>query len=283
MAKKKSAPKKTQKAKVAPKSDETPAEFAGRILNCLPSRDQQDDWDYSTALASGLAQAAAIPPAKDLREPSWWKIGDQGNTGSCVGWAAADSVLRWHFVKNGSLSKTDMLSPRFTWMASKETDEFTNRPTTFIELDGTSLKAALDVSRKFGAVSDNVLPFGSAKLYQGEARTFYAIAARLRISSYINLGRNLQQWREWLANNGPILTRLNVDQTWMNATSTNGKLSDYKPHTAQGGHAIAIVGYTASSFIVRNSWGTTWGDMGFAHAADRYARDAFTEAYGVTV
>jgi C1A family cysteine protease len=32
---------------------------------------------------------------------------------------------------------------------------------------------------------------------------------------------------------------------------------------------------------VRNSWGTDWGDKGFAYASLAYAQDAFTEAYGV--
>jgi hypothetical protein len=44
-------------------------------------------------------------------------------------------------------------------MAAKETDVFTSYPSTFIELEGTSLKAALDIARKFGLVTDAVLPF----------------------------------------------------------------------------------------------------------------------------
>jgi C1A family cysteine protease len=32
-----------------------------------------------------------------------------------------------------------------------------------------------------------------------------------------------------------------------------------------GGHAVLLVGYnkTNSTFIVRNSWGTNWGDRGY--------------------
>src|SRR5262245_20602510 len=136
-----------------------------RILNCLPSPKQENDWTFETATSAGLAAAPAAIPAKvDLRE-DWWKIGDQGSTGSCVGWATADAVLRWHFVKAGRLPKDTMLSPRFVWMASKETDEYNQRPTTFIDSDGTSLKAALDIARKYGAVTDPILPFASGKLY----------------------------------------------------------------------------------------------------------------------
>jgi C1A family cysteine protease len=46
---------------------------------------------------------------------------------------------------------------------------------------------------------------------------------------------------------------------------------------------VALVGYRAGAFIVRNSWGTGWGDKGFAYASLAYAQDAFTEAYGVEV
>jgi C1A family cysteine protease len=46
---------------------------------------------------------------------------------------------------------------------------------------------------------------------------------------------------------------------------------------------VALVGHVDGGFIVRNSWGTGWGDKGFAYAADSYAQPAFTEAFGVTL
>ena len=257
---------------------------AKRILNCIPSRDTEKDWTFQNATDAGvMAALAPIPPSKDLREPDWWKIGNQGSTGSCVGWAAADSVLRWHFVKASRLPQDQLLSPRFVWMAAKETDEFVSRPTSFIESEGTSLKAALDVARKYGSVPDSVLPFGSGKLYPDDAEVFYATAAQWKIASYFNLHSNLANWRAWLATRGPILTRLGVDATWDNATTTGGTLDVYQPDTVRGGHAIALVGYTHDGFIVRNSWGTDWGDEGFAYASLAYAQAAFTETYGVTL
>jgi hypothetical protein len=256
----------------------------GRILNCLPSPDQGDDWGFAAAAASGIVAArAALPNSVDLRAP-WWRIGDQGATGSCVGWATADSVLRWHFREAGRLGDSEKLSVRFVWMAAKETDQFNTRPTTFIEPEGTSLKAALDVARKFGVVRDGDLPFARPKLFGGEAAAFYLRASQLKIASYVNLGRNLTEWCRWLATTGPILTRLTCDNTWMRAKDTQGKLDTYDFRSASGGHAVALVGYTRDHFIVRNSWGTTqWGDKGFAYASYPYAADAFTEAYGVVV
>ena len=93
-----------------------------RILNCKPSPRTERDWRFEHAAAAGVLKApAALPATKDLRE-TWWKIGDKGNTGACVGWATADSVLRWHFVKANRLPKDQPLSPRYVWMAAKETD-----------------------------------------------------------------------------------------------------------------------------------------------------------------
>lgn len=287
MAKKKTvkrAPKRAKPAKRAKRPTESrlAQKVAQYVLNCIPSPGVENDWSFGDALMAGATDAAAIPASKDLRE-SWWHIGDQGPSGSCVGWAMADSVLRWHLVKASRLTPTQLLSVRYVWMASKETDIFVSRPTTFIESDGTSLKAALDVCRNFGVVLNDDLPFASGALYPGATNAFYAIAAQRKIASYFNLGRDLNEWRKWIANNGPILTRLDVDDTWSNATQTGGTLANYLPLTVRGGHAVALVGYTANHFIVRNSWGTTWGDQGFAFASNAYAAAAFTEAYGVTL
>ena len=258
-----------------------------RVLNVVPSPKTERDWRFEHADRAGLVAAGpTIPPSKDLRA-TWWKIGDQGSSGSCVGWATADSVLRWHFVKANRIAKTDAdrLSVRFIWMASKETDQFATPPTTFIETGGTSLKAALDVARKYGAVREKVLPFQGGALFPGEEETFYATASEFKIASYFNLTLGDQDngdgWRRWLATNGPIMTRFDVDRTWENASDTKGLLDAYKPKTKRGGHAVAIVGYTRDRFIVRNSWGTGWGDRGFGYASLAYAQDAFTEAYGV--
>ena len=138
------------------------------------------------------------------------------------------------------------------------------------------------MARRYGAVKETVLPFAGTRLYGGKPETFYALAAQLKIQAYFNLslnrGSSIAAWRRWLATRGPILTRLDVDATWDDSA---GNLDVYQPKTKHGGHAVALVGYTPDRFIVRNSWGTGWGDKGFAYASLAYTQDAFTEAYGI--
>jgi hypothetical protein len=263
----------------------------GRILNCLHSKDKEKDWQYEHAVASKILKISkAVQRKVDLRE-SWWKINNQDLTGSCVGWAAADSVFRWHFVKAGRIAKSEPLSVRFIWMGAKEIDQWRDRPTGFLEQEGTSLKAALDMGRKYGNVPDSVLPFSPSTMNPDDPDAFYSMAANFKIASYFNLRREgtswettLEKWRNWLSGGGgPILTRLDCDEAWFYADETDGYLESYEKPPDPAGHAVAIVGYSADHFIVRNSWGSDWGKKGFAFASLDYARDAFDEAYGIKI
>jgi len=253
----------------------------------VPSLNTDRDWDFAQALEANAIDAppAALPASVDLRA-GWWNVGNQESTGSCVGWASTDGITRYHMVKAGKIPQPGLLSPRCTWMASKETDELINRPETFIEGAGTTLKAAMDILRKYGAVPETLLPFHIPNtMFLGSANTFFATAANRRLASYFNLGKNLPNWRNWLAAHGPIMVGLNVDATWDNASATAGRLDTFQPATVRGGHAVCVVGYTADHrFILRNSWGTAWGDHGYAYATEGYINAGFfNESYGVTV
>jgi len=290
-AKKASAKKAPAKkpAEAEPASDDSQSsetvEPTNFICNVVPSHDTERDWSFNDALAVGAIEAAALPASVDLRA-SWWKINTQESTGSCVGWATADGVVRYRMTKSRRIKQSEMLSPRHLWMASKETDSFTARPETFIEEAGTTLKAALDVARKHGVALETELPFHIATtMFGGSENTFYASCAKRRIASYFNLRKDLSQWKKALAAGGPILAALSVDSGWDNATSNGGKVDTFDPNSVRGGHAICIVGYrTDGRFIVRNSWGTAWGDGGFAYLKPSYIQAAFfDESYSVTL
>lgn len=254
-----------------------------RVYNCVASHDQHKDWSLRKAKALGFsARKKKAPATTDLRE-RWWTIGNQGVTGSCVGWAFADSLLRYHFVKSGKLKKHERVSVRYIWMAAKEMDGVCEYPTTFIDDTGTSAKAALKVVTKFGALKASSLPF-HGRLVKLRESNFLEVAGQLKVKAYFNLcgtqAGKLERFKEWLAFHGPILTRLQCDPSWNNVKK-DGRLLKYDKKNAHGGHAVSIVGYTPTHFIIRNSWGTGWGDKGFAYASHEYTMDAFHEGYGI--
>jgi C1A family cysteine protease len=121
-------------------------------------------------------------------------------------------------------------------------------------------------------------------MFPDKEDVFFAKAAQRKIASYYNLRKNTQDWKKCLATHGPVLTALNIDDTWRNAAHTDGQLEVFQPATVEGSHSICIVGYTRDRFIIRNSWGEDWGDEGFGYASQQYITDAFfDEAYSVTV
>jgi hypothetical protein len=280
----KATAKKT--AKKAAASAAGASAFRDRVCNVVPSKDTDSDFGYASSVASGaVAARASLPASVDLRAP-WWKINDQEITGSCVGWATADGVVRWHMVQAGRLGKHKMLSPRHVWMASKETDRLTALPETFLEEAGTMTKAAVKVARRFGVALESDLPFHvDTTMYTGSEETFYTRCAKHRIASYHNLRHDLIAWKHWLVESGPILVALLVDSSWDGAGLNGGRIDTFQAGTVRGGHAVSVVGYRADGrFIVRNSWGTGWGDQGFGYVSAGYiAESFFPEAYGVTL
>src|SRR5262249_31592481 len=110
---------------------------------------------------------------------------------------------------------------------------------------------------------------------------FYREAAKLKIGSYFQL-KGPAAWRRWLAQQGPVVAALIPDRQFTSATRTSAQLYRYDPALPYGrGHAVVLVGYTTTHFILRNSWGRGWGDSGYAYLYDAYAKAAIFEAYGI--
>jgi hypothetical protein len=249
-----------------------------RILNVVPSHELRNNWKASE-IKEYRGIAATLPKEVDLRE-SWWKIANQGQTGSCVGQSSVDGLLRWHLVKAGRIAKDQKMSVRFIWTAAREVDTIRDIPTTFIEAEGTTLKAALDILRKYGCVPEEVLPFDCSAGFLGTANQFYNIASQYKITAYYQLNaKSPIQIREWLANNGPVFCWLPVDNEFMNANAQSPNLKIGRGNL--GGHAVCIVGYKDGNFILRNSWGTGWGDRGFGYFDEKFLAAKIKEPYGI--
>lgn len=258
-----------------------------RVFNCVASKKQEDDWKMEQAIEKGYLKAHfKLPKSVDLRR-DWWPVGNQGSTGSCVGWSTGHSLLRYHMVKAKKIKQDEKISVRFIWMASKEMDEWNDYPTTFIDDAGTSLKQALKTAKKVGALKASVLPFKGkmATIPEGQ---FLQTAAKLKIKAYFNLINSkqdkIEMFKNWLAQRGPILTCLDVDESWDKLMRKNfDTMEKYVKNKDGRGHAVSIVGYTPTHFIIRNSWGPKWGNNGFGFASYEYVNDAFKEAYGIVV
>jgi len=244
----------------------------------------EDDDGIDAAEAAGHLDARPAPPSLDLRE-AWLGVADQGHTNSCVGWALADSVLRWQHVKAGRLTPDQGLSARYVWMGSKETDKRIDYPSTFLEEDGTSIKAGLELVRRFGIALESELPWEQG-LAAGSPQAFYAAAGTRKLARYYNLGDDSVDrhgcfggWRRWMHQRGPVLVLLALD----GRLGVPGPLPAAFAGPAQHSHAAALFGYGPDRFLVRSSWGTGWGEAGYAEMGLEYAAEAVIESYGIVI
>lgn len=82
---------------------------------------------------------------------------------------------------------------------------------------------------------------------------FYYLKNEKLIDDYSIIG-SIQTLKTAIILNGPCIGALPV---------YNDSLTFWKGSVLQGGHAIAITGWNDEGFIIRNSWGTSWGNNGY--------------------
>jgi hypothetical protein len=250
-------------------------------LEAIPNARRSPGAERDYGFADAPLGDAPLPESVDLRRP-WLPVTDQGHTASCVGWAVADA-LRWHLVEGGRLPQDEPLSARYIWTAAKEMFQREPFPSTFLAEDGTSLKAGLDVVRKFGAALESEVPWEGG-LAQGPPEEFNKRARRRRIFAYYNLGtgpEHFDEWRRWLHESGPVLVLIKLDPHIH--TDDDGILEGFDETQVTGSHAAALYGYGPGYFLLRSSWGTEWGQEGYARMTLEYAEETVIESYGMMV
>jgi hypothetical protein len=91
-------------------------------------------------------------------------------------------------------------------------------------------------------------------------------ATTFKILNYGSVSATVSAIKDALVNYGPLVTTFAV---YADFFSYNGGVYSYTSGTYQGGHAVLIIGYDDANqcFIVKNSWGTGWGEAGYFRIA----------------
>lgn len=84
-----------------------------------------------------------------------------------------------------------------------------------------------------------------------------------------------------LARGQSVYLQLAIDSTtWSYRGMKNGWIPDYEREN--GGHAVSVVGYrttpTGRDFLIHNSWGTSWGERGYAWIAESTIKRHISDA-----
>ena len=98
--------------------------------------------------------------------------------------------------------------------------------------------------------------------------TCYKDALTNRATSYSRVTRDLDQMKSCLAAGYPFVFGFTVYESFEGAEGARTgvvSMPDTRNEKVMGGHAVLAVGYddATQTFLVRNSWGTGWGQAGY--------------------
>jgi len=218
--------------------------------------------------AAPLAQLGPLPQNVDMRAqcPA---VFDQGQLGSCtanaIGGALEFDQMRQH-------EPSPFVPSRLFIYYNERAMEG-----TIGEDSGAQIRDGIKSVSKQGAPHEKLWPYTISKFRIKPSATAYADAARHPAVLYQRVVRDLQQMRGCLASGYPFVFGFTVYESFESAeVAKTGRLDMPSPtERVVGGHAVMAVGYDTPSqrFIVRNSWGASWGMKGYFTIPFEYLTD----------
>ena len=212
------------------------------IINICKS--PQDDRDYC------YENNDKFPIIFDMRK-QLNKVRNQGEQGSCAAFSAA-CIKEYQEYKDYNFK--GYMSPQFFY--DNRSNLYDKNPNNDYGMYGRDIMKLL---KNIGICKEEDYVYGDIKNKKDIPPEIYKLAKNHTIKSYARVN-NLQSLKNSLVKNGPCLICFPVYNT--------GKHMWYKENDndeMMGGHAMTVVGYNMDSFIIRNSWGESWGDKGYCY------------------
>ncbi|MEB3338412.1 MAG: C1 family peptidase [Leptolyngbyaceae bacterium] len=208
----------------------------------------------------GRFQDKELPPKVDLRKYMTDVEAQVGN--SCV---ANAFVGAYEYLAKRDLGESGDVSRLFVYYNARAIGNKAG------EDCGTQMNYAIKALIEHGACSEEYWPNDEELILQEPETAAYEHAANFKITEAEFIKTDLNLWRHTLAEGYPIAFALNTFQSFDDATKNKGRVAMPKQsdnvRETHGWHAMLCVGYSDKDkmFIVRNSWGTAWGDKGYCY------------------
>nr|WP_275403885.1 LamG-like jellyroll fold domain-containing protein [Pseudonocardia acidicola] len=141
------------------------------------------------------------------------------------------------------------------------------------------MRDCLQSVAKVGCCPEELWPYQIEALDRPPPAPLYVVAARRRVTTYERVVQDLDHLKACLWSGFPFVFGIRMFSGFP-AYGSSGVAEVPVPAPTErplGGHALLAVGYDdrRQVFIVRNSWGATWGDGGFAYLPYRYLTDPY--------
>jgi C1A family cysteine protease len=214
--------------------------------------------DHRDFLYSAIAKPSGkLPPNVDLRT-KMPAIYDQGQLGSCTA-NAISGAFEFELLKQNA---PDFMPSRlFIYYNERAIENTVNTDS------GAQIRDGIKSVATQGVCPEAMWPYIISEFTQKPQSNCYEDALNHLVTSYHRLTQDVNQLKSCLAEGYPFVFGFTVyDSFESQQVAQSGVLNLPAPgEKAIGGHAVMAVGYDDKSqrFIIRNSWGTDWGQQGY--------------------
>jgi hypothetical protein len=249
-----------------------PRDFGMGVLR--PSREMIATAEASAAEASALEQAveeaalAAPPPSANLLS-YMSNIRYHAGRGTCVSFAL--TALHEAVLRRRGLSQD--LSEQHLYYEIKLVDGRPDACGTW-QVDAPSGVAGMDALRDRGQCREHIWPYNPnppCNNHGVRPRQARPDGLNYRLTTSTVPTRNVLAYKEHMSQQQPVTLSIPVYNSWYQSAETrrSGRITlPIGNELSVGGHAVLLAGYQDSPsspgggyFIVRNSWGLTWGSQ----------------------
>lgn len=241
----------------------------------VKSDGQEHDWSHVRGFgwrpqlpdARDMVYAArlrGLPPAEcDLR-PSMPAVYDQGQLGSCTGNAIA-AAMEYERDRQGL---SDFIPSRLFIYYNERALEGTVSSDS-----GAVIRDGIKVVNSEGVCPETLWPYDIGVFTVKPPKRCYVAALKDRAVQYEAI-QTFGDLKDAIASKLAVVFGFTVYQSFESqAVAETGVMPMPKPGEATvGGHAVLAVGYSdpKGHLIVRNSWGSSWGDHGYFYMPYEY-------------
>ena len=220
-------------------------------------------------LVYAAARITTLPPSVDLR-PGCPPVYDQGQLGSCTANAIA-AAIQFEQIRQKE-PKPFAPSRLFIYYNERVMEHTVGQDA------GAQIRDGMKSVNHIGACPETDWPYVITKFAQKPPTRAFKDARLGKALSYQRVVQTLDQMKGCLASGLPIVLGISVYESFESQQVARSGIVPMPPISEKllGGHAILAVGYNDAEqrFIMRNSWGTSWGMQGYFTIPYAYLTDS---------
>ncbi len=234
--------------------------YLGRQIALGACRDDPADDDFDARPFRPTIPSARLPGAVDLR-PWMTPIEDQGQLGSCTSNALAGAL---EYLVRRETGRAIDLSRLFIYYNQRLWADYVR------EDGGGSISVGVRAIARLGVPTEQTWPYERNLFAVQPPEAVYREAERFQANDWWSIDVDADAMRGCLASGFPIAFGTRCTESFIRAPASGLIPMPGARESADGRHgrhALLLVGYDDRRhvFVVRNSWGSDWGDRGYCY------------------